>query len=277
MKDNDQKLLWEAYQVINESLTPAEALERIRGAVANGFPQIIPDILDAVDNKDKQAVAEKAIELGIEHEALTALARRGTTPTAAGGSVSTAQPGIGEHEENPNAAMDHMVASAILKDGVIPFFEGATYGTGAHRSPRSFPSGLVGQPDWMDYLRFELDEQGGIEIFYADFDPDSRLSGELVAKIEARTDTNTANPIRINWKSSRPREEGGTGMTIIMMHSGLPGLKEGQPTVENINEQLRTLKEESWIGKMMFDIENGLNADFDKEFSEGSDDGSAYA
>ena len=54
-----------------------------------------------------------------------------------------------------------------------------------------------------------------------------------------------------------------------MMHSGLPGLKEGQPTVDNIEEQLKTLKEESWIGKMMFDIENGLNADFDKEFSEG--------
>ena len=54
--DNDQQLIWEAYQVINESLTAAEALERIRGAVANGYSQIIPDILDAVDNKDKQAL-----------------------------------------------------------------------------------------------------------------------------------------------------------------------------------------------------------------------------
>ena len=275
--NKDIQLLWEAYQVINENLTPAEAVERIRGAVANGFPDLIPDILESVPKKDKQAVAERAIKLGVEHDALTALARRGTGPTAAGGSVSTAEPRIGEHEDNPNAAMDHMVAEAILNDGVIPFFQGATYGTGAKRGPRSFPGGQMESPDWMDYLTFELDEQGGIEISYTDFDRDSHLSGTIVAKIEARTDKNTANPIRINWASARPTEEGGSGMTVIMMMSTLPGLREGTPTLDKIKEDLMTRKEESWIGKMMIGIENGMNADFDKEFSEDDEDGDAYA
>jgi hypothetical protein len=67
MKNNDTKLIWEAYLQLDESLSAAEALNRMRGAIAAGYEDLIPDILDAVDTKDKPALVKKAKMLGIHH------------------------------------------------------------------------------------------------------------------------------------------------------------------------------------------------------------------
>lgn len=68
MRDKDQKLIFEAYGQLNEaSLDPREAIERMRGAVAAGQDDLIPDILKMVDRHRRPMVIKKAQELGIQH------------------------------------------------------------------------------------------------------------------------------------------------------------------------------------------------------------------
>ena len=87
--ENDSHLIWEAYLQVDESLSAAEALSRMRGAIAAGHEDLIPDILDTVDNKDKPALVKRAKMLDIHHPAFNAF-------------VSPA----GEEEEYPSSAPD---------------------------------------------------------------------------------------------------------------------------------------------------------------------------
>jgi len=66
VNNKDSQLIWEAY----ESLTAVEAINNVRGAVAAGKEDLIPDILAMVSKRDRPAVIQKAKELGINHPAL---------------------------------------------------------------------------------------------------------------------------------------------------------------------------------------------------------------
>ena len=60
MCDKDQKLLWEAYQQLNEALSPQEAANSILGAWPGreDFSEIIKDIKSAVDPREWNKVVE---------------------------------------------------------------------------------------------------------------------------------------------------------------------------------------------------------------------------
>jgi hypothetical protein len=86
MMNKDVSLIWEAYLQVDESLSAAEALSRMRGAIAAGHEDLIPDILDTVDNKDKPALVKRAKMLDIHHPAFNAFV-----------------PPAGEEEEYPSS------------------------------------------------------------------------------------------------------------------------------------------------------------------------------
>ena len=73
MNGNDEQLIWETYQQLYEAISGSEALSRMRGAIAAGHEDLIPDILDLVDVKDRPALAKKAKMFGISHPAFNAV------------------------------------------------------------------------------------------------------------------------------------------------------------------------------------------------------------
>ena len=73
MNGNDEQLIWETYQQLYEAISSSEALSRMRGAIAAGQEDLIPDILDLVDVKDRPALAKKAKMFGISHPAFNAV------------------------------------------------------------------------------------------------------------------------------------------------------------------------------------------------------------
>jgi len=70
---NDEQLIWETYQQLYEAMSSSEALRAVRGAIAAGQEDLIPDILDLVDVKDRPALAKKAKMFGISHPAFNAV------------------------------------------------------------------------------------------------------------------------------------------------------------------------------------------------------------
>ena len=302
MKDNDQKLLWEAYQQLHES-TADEARQDIFNCIIN--PEHRPHCQKAFENisdhmdpqefqkliKTIEAIPDKEFPdefpknevLGIIDPrpagAPAAPAAPAATPTAAVTMADTPK-GYGFLKEPANAKYDPRRSTRLAKSlwGEVQMVLGGALGY----LPGPGPAGEVNTP-WFDpaggrLLNIEVTDQGHIIFRHIDMGPDHpSLSNKEAARIQVQQGHSDAGLITITWSTPRSGE---LGNDVMFLTARLPGTPEnpvdehGKPLVfmDTLEDDLRANRENSVVGLMMTDILNDMSDGWAEAMGHGSDD-----
>jgi hypothetical protein len=316
VKDNDQKLLWEAYQQLHES-TADEAIQNIFNCITNPesrphcqkafenihdsmtpqeFQKLIKTIADMPDQEFPSEFPKNEVLGIIDPRPAGAPAAPAATPTAAVTMADTPESKYDYLKAPANAKYDPTRSTRLARGlwGEVQMVLNGELGN----TPGPSDPGEIGYGPWFDanairanpesagnrLLNIELTDTGAIIFRYIDMgsrDLES-LSNKEAARIQVQQGHSDAGLIDITWSTPRSGE---LGNDVIFLTARLPDTpknpvdEHGKPLVfmDTLEDDLRANKENSVVGSMMTDILNDMNAGWADATGHGGDDVDAYA